>query len=141
MDIKEEIAEILNGINDLKKILAGPTKPQKSEPNGNSPSIHDILMGVCTIMEVSPEMAKSKLRYYRLVLTRQIISYIGTIEYGYGTTAIGKHINRDHSTVVVSVSKMHNRIKYEKGISQVVKSCSNYIRGDDYQDINSISFE
>lgn len=70
-----------------------------------------ILTRCCTAFGVSVDAVKSRSRIEQIVFARQAYCYIASRRTEQSLASIGKLINRDHSTVSVSVNKVRGYLK------------------------------
>jgi chromosomal replication initiation ATPase DnaA len=72
-----------------------------------------ILKSILKIFTTSEEQIKSKNRHQKIVLARQFYCYFLRNHTILSSIAIGELIERDHATVLHSVSKIENTLNYK----------------------------
>ena len=78
-------------------------------------TVDDIIDRVCRHYEVTPAMVKGKSRKQEIVLARQLSMYLADKYTNIPATRIGKLVgNRDHSTVLHSISKIAEKLTKDK---------------------------
>lgn len=78
-------------------------------------TVDDILDCVCRHYEVTPNAVKGKSRKREVVVPRQLAMYLANKYTNIPATRIGKLIgNRDHSTVLHSISKVETQLSTDK---------------------------
>lgn len=78
-------------------------------------TVDDILDCVCRYYEVTPNAVKGKSRKREVVVPRQLAMYLANKYTNIPATRIGKLIgNRDHSTVLHSISKVEKQLATDK---------------------------
>ena len=75
-------------------------------------TVDDIIDRVCRHYELTPNVLKGKSRKQDIVLARQLAMHLANKYTNIPATRIGKLIgNRDHSTVLHSISKIAEKLK------------------------------
>ena len=90
-------------ISRLKYLL---TKPIRKE-NDNVQLI-TILEAVCSTTEIIPHDIIAQNRKRDISIARHLFSYVAYTHYGYTLVAIGRFLNKDHSTVIHSINTFQN---------------------------------
>lgn len=85
-------------------------------------TVDDIIDRVCRHYELTPNVLKGKSRKQDIALARQLAMYLANKYTNIPATRIGKLIgNRDHSTVLHSISKITDKLKTDKLFVQDVE--------------------
>ena len=80
---------------------------------GTSPDIEKIVRSVCDIFSVSEEDMRSKSRSKLNVLARNIAFYLARKHTNLSLAEIGKHFNRNHSTVIKGIANIERDVKLQ----------------------------
>jgi chromosomal replication initiation ATPase DnaA len=106
-------------IERLKYMIINPIKKTKQI------ELHDILKTVCNVTECMPHDILEHSRKRERVLARQLFCYVVMTHYKYSWVAVGRFLNRDHSTVIHSVKTYTDylslKYKYETIMYEQVK--------------------
>lgn len=87
----------------LKYLL---TKPIRKE-NDNVELI-TILEAVCSVTEIIPHDILAHNRQRHISIARHLFCYVAYTHYGYTLVGIGRFLNKDHSTVIHSITTYQN---------------------------------
>ena len=92
-------------------------------------TVDDIIDRVCRHYELTPNVLKSKSRKQEIALARQLAMYLANKYTNIPATRIGKLIgNRDHSTVLHSISKITGKQKTDKLFAAEVEKVEKTLR-------------
>jgi len=90
-------------ISRLKNLLTKPIGKEKEDVK-----LIMILEAVCSTTEIIPHDILAQNRQRNISIARHLFCYVAYKHYGYCLTAIGRFLNKDHSTVINSICKYQN---------------------------------
>lgn len=97
------IAKYKKEIARLKFLLTKPINKENQDVQ-----LTNILEAVCSVTEVIPHDILAQNRQRHISIARHLFCYLAYKHYGYCLTAIGRFLNKDHSTVINSICKYQN---------------------------------
>jgi len=86
--------------------------------SNNQINIENIVDYVCNYMEVPIEKVLGKARHRSLVEARHLCMYLARVKTGKALSEIGRHFNRDHSTVIHAITKIDGWLSIDKKFLQ-----------------------
>jgi chromosomal replication initiation ATPase DnaA len=93
-------------IERLKQMIINPiTKMNKNK------ELIEILQKVCDVTGIMPHDIFTPTRKREVVIARQLFCYVTMTHYHFTWVAVGKFLNRDHSTIIHSVKTYSDYIQ------------------------------
>ena len=92
-----------------------------------------LLEDICDMAKIDIEQVKSRVRKTELLRVRQIYAYIGNDYYGFSLCALGKAINRDHTTMVNTKQQFLDLVEEETVLQNyfsMAKECLDFSEND-----------
>ena len=93
-------------ISRLKHLLTKPIGKEKEDVK-----LTMILEAVSSITEIIPHDILAQNRQRAISTARHLFCYVAYKHYGYCLTAIGRFLNKDHSTVIHSINTYQNYLE------------------------------
>jgi chromosomal replication initiation ATPase DnaA len=97
------IAKYEKEISRLKHLLTKPIGKEKEDVK-----LTMILEAVCSTTEIIPHDILAQNRQRTISIARHLFCYIAYKHYGYCLTAIGRFLNKNHSTIIHSITTYQN---------------------------------
>lgn len=91
--------------------------------------VNNIIDVVCDYYKVKEKDLYGKCRKREIVKARWLAMYLIRQKTQYKLTAIGKHFDRDHSTVIHAIANVNNalKMKFETDISEDLKKIQSFL--------------
>lgn len=91
------------------------------------PTPDDIINETARFYQTTPEDIKGPSRVKAIANARHVAIYLIRILTNLSTNAIGNFVNRDHATVIASITKIETMLKTDKDISATVRDITSNI--------------
>ena len=97
------IAKYEKEISRLKYLLTKPIRKENVDIE-----LTTILEAVCSVTEIIPHDILAHNRQRHISIARHLFCYVAYNHYGYTLMAIARFLNKDHSTVIHSITTYQN---------------------------------
>lgn len=81
----------------------------------------DVMRCVCQVFNLTPDDIYSPIRTQQIIYARHTFNHICRTRLNMSLEAIGRIINRDHSTIIHSVRQTNDLIEYDKQFDKTYK--------------------
>ncbi len=80
--------------------------------------LESILQRICDRTGITPAMIKGKIQKSEIIKARRIFCHVCTRSYKFTSIETGKHINRDHATVLYHANKVDSFLSFDKNFQE-----------------------
>jgi len=101
----------------LDRALGTPKAEILVKPDALRPSMGQIIAVTAELMDFRPIEIMRQNRSEGVVLARHLAMYVAVRSFGYGMSEMGRHLRRDHTTVMHGVARIEGMI--EAGIDPI----------------------